>query len=198
MLTRIGAVFLIGLFAGCGTQNDLPGLPLAASVTGTPGAAGLASVRHATAAFHSVAQAVAAGYAEPEADACVAAPGLGAMGVHSANLALASDLTADPLRPEVLLYLPLPGGQFRLVGVEYFVAALVVTPGGPAPWFEQSAPPYAFFNPAPSVLGHTFDGPMPGHEPGMPWHYDLHAWIWEPNPNGDFVPFNPSLSCPER
>lgn len=191
-------VFLAGLLAACGTQSDLPVSPMTANVTGAPEPAGLASLRQATAAYHSVDQAIAAGYAEPEAAACVAVPGLGAMGVHSVNLALASDLTVDPRRPEVLLYLPLPGGRFRLVGVEYAVAALVLTPTGPAPWFEQAAPPYPFFNPAPSVLGHVFDGPMAGHEEGMPWHYDLHAWIWEPNPSGDFAPFNPNLSCPEN
>lgn len=29
----------------------------------------------------------------------------------------------------------------------------------------------------------------------MPWHYDLHVWIWTPNPNGDFAPFNPRVMC---
>ena len=46
-----------------------------------------------------------------------------------------------------------------------------------------------------SVLGQTFDGPMPGHNPQMPWHYDLHAWVVESNPAGTFSMFNPSISC---
>ena len=42
----------------------------------------------------------------------------------------------------------------------------------------------------------TFDGPMPGHNPSMPWHFDLHAWLWAENPAGTFAMFNPTLSCP--
>ena len=47
----------------------------------------------------------------------------------------------------------------------------------------------------PSVFGESFEGPMPGHEPGMPWHYDKHVWVWETNPNGMFSQWNPSISC---
>ena len=184
---------LIVVLAGCGPPDTLP---LSVSKAGEGGNARLAGLRQATAAFHDVDKAVAAGYAAPNAGDCVEAPGLGAMGVHSANLDLAGDLEIDPLRPEVLLYLPKEGGGFRLVGVEYFAAALVLTPSGPAPWFDASAPPYPFFNPAPSVFGQVFEGPMPGHWPGMPWHYDKHVWAWAPNPAGDFAQFNPVLSCP--
>jgi hypothetical protein len=158
-------------------------------------ASAIRAVRHATARYHDISEALADGYAAPEPAACVEVPGLGAMGVHSLNLGLASDLEIDPLRPEVLLYLPKRGGGFRLIGVEYVVVALVQTPAGPAPWFAEAAPPYPFVNPAPEIFGQTFDGPMAGHEPGQPWHYDLHAWAWAPNPAGDFAQFNPSLSC---
>ena len=48
----------------------------------------------------------------------------------------------------------------------------------------------------PSLLGIPFDGPMPGHEPGMPVHYDLHVWLFEHNPAGLTAPFNPAISCP--
>lgn len=160
-------------------------------------AAVMAGLRQATARFHDVDMAIAAGYTAPEAAACVEVPGLGAMGVHSVNFDLASDLVIDPLRPEVLLYLPKQGGGFRLIGVEYVVVALVLTPTGPAPWFSPSAPPYPFVNAAPEVFGQTFNGPMAGHEPGQPWHYDLHTWAWAPNPAGEFAQFNPSLSCAE-
>lgn len=156
----------------------------------------LGGLRRSTASFHDVDKAVEAGYLAPEATACVGASGLGAMGVHSVNFLLALDLEIDALRPEVLLYLPKTSGGFRLVGVEYVVAALVMTPAGPAPWFEDSEPPYPFFNPAPVVFGETFEGPMPGHEPGQPWHYDKHVWAWATNPNGMFAQFNPALSCP--
>ena len=36
-------------------------------------------------------------------------------------------------------------------------------------------------------FGRGFDGPMEGHEPGMPVHYDLHAWVWKRNPGGTFA-----------
>lgn len=63
---------------------------------------------------------------------------------------------------------------------------------GPAPWFDAAAPPAGFFNPSPVLFGRTFDGPMAGHGPGMPWHYDLHVWIWAHNPSGTFAQFNPA------
>ena len=70
--------------------------------------------------------------------------------------------------------------------------------GEVAPWFPQGPWPstYEVVNPTPSVLGQTFQGPMPGHVPGMPWHWDLHVWIWAPNPSGTFAQWNPRLSCP--
>jgi hypothetical protein len=43
----------------------------------------------------------------------------------------------------------------------------------------------------PSLFGHRFDGPMPGHFPGMPVHYDLHVWAWFDNPNGAYSAWNP-------
>jgi hypothetical protein len=47
----------------------------------------------------------------------------------------------------------------------------------------------------PSLFGQPFDGPMPGHNPGMPVHYDLHVWLFAKNPSGFFAPFNPELNC---
>ena len=159
----------------------------------------LQAVKAATARYHSLDQAKEAGYSL-EGEPCVSAPpppGLtGAMGIHAVNGVLAGNMTTDPLQPDILLYLPDPDGNLKLIGVEYFMVALANTPSGPAPWFASSPPPGGFFNPAPSVLDHTFDGPMPGHNPSMPWHYDLHVWLWADNPAGEFAPFNPSLSCP--
>jgi hypothetical protein len=36
------------------------------------------------------------------------------------------------------------------------------------------------------------------HEPGMPVHYDLHAWIWKRNPAGTFAMWNPRVECPRE
>jgi hypothetical protein len=73
----------------------------------------------------------------------------------------------------------------RLVGVEYFLA--IGAPGDPIP----PDPP-----PAPELFGRTFDGPMEGHGPDQPPHYDLHVWAWQANPAGLFAPFNPNVICP--
>jgi hypothetical protein len=154
----------------------------------------LQSLKAATARYHSFEQAEQAGYSA-EGEPCVSSP-LGAMGIHAVNHALTGDLSVDPLRPEVLLYLPTGTGSLKLVGVEYFVVALANTDSGPRPWFGPEPPPLGFANPAPTVFGQTFDGPMEGHNPEMPWHYDLHAWVWADNPAGVFAQFNPSLACP--
>ena len=136
--------------------------------------ADLATVRAATAKYHDVSVAEAAGYVP--VGHCVSVLGAGAMGVHYLHPGLASDAEIDPLRPEVLLYIPDAQGRQRLVAVEYFVAEDAVR--------ER-----------PSVLGMPFDGPMDGHEPGMPRHYDLHLWLWAHNPAGVATAFNPALSC---
>jgi hypothetical protein len=152
------------------------------------------AVKAVSARFNSFEQAQKAGYSiagEP----CVAAPP-GAMGIHAVNRDLAGDLAIDALQPEILLYLPKEDGSLRLIGLEYFSVALANSDTGPVPWFADAPPPNGWFNPAPTVFGRTFDGPMPGHNPSMPWHYDLHVWLWASNPSGTFAMFNPSLSCP--
>jgi hypothetical protein len=142
----------------------------------------IAAVRAATAQFHDVNVAIAAGYLDPANGTCEydRENGTGAMGIHSGNPGVLQDPNIDPLRPEVLLYLPKPEGGFRLVGVEY---VRYVFGSDPA-----SAPAIALF-------GHPFDGPMPGHFPGMPWHQELHVWVWANNPDGLFTRWNPAISC---
>jgi hypothetical protein len=132
----------------------------------------LAKARRATAKYHDVDTALADGYVSTVA--CVEVPGLGGMGIHYVNFGLAADLTVDPLTPEILLYVPTAEGM-KLVGVEYFVAYVG--------------------QPAPILFGQSMDGPMPGHEPGQPEHYDLHVWLWQGNPDGIFAEFNPNVSC---
>jgi hypothetical protein len=143
----------------------------------------LKAVRQATARFHSTTQAIRAGYA-PD-DHCVVVPGLGGMGYHWANFDLV-DPVFEPLRPEVLLYATGPGGNLRLVAVEYIVLA----PGAA----ELEDPlPYLEGPDRPSFGGHLFDiGGTPVPFP----HWSLHVWLYEDNPNGLFTPFNPNVSCP--
>lgn len=176
--------------AGTESQNALQGDPSLGPQ--------LAAVRAATAQFHEVSAAVSAGYLDPTGRTCDQIA-IGAMGIHSPNFALQGTQELDPLKPEVLLYLPKPEGGHRLVGVEYIQFVLLRNPatGQVAPWTSPDPWPasYQVVTPTPALFGQTFNGPMPGHFPGMPWHWDLHAWIWANNPNGVFEPWNPAISC---
>ncbi|MDX2260116.1 MAG: hypothetical protein SFU84_00285 [Gemmatimonadales bacterium] len=191
--------------APAGTEPDhamshptAPQVSLSQAKLGPEAAKALAAMRNATAAFHDVDAAIAAGYADPSGIPCAASPA-GTMGVHAAR-GSAIDGVVVPNEPEVLLYLPKKGGGFKLVGVEYLVPAMVrnTTTNAVTPWFSQDpwGAGYTLVTPPPSVFGQTFEGPMPGHEPGMPWHYDKHVWVWETNPSGMFSQWNPSISCP--
>ncbi len=134
----------------------------------------LAVARAATAKYHDVNQALADGFVP--VSPCVQIPNVGAMGIHYINFSRV-DLNADVSEPELLLYMPDENGNLRLVAVEYFV-------------------PFTESNPAPNLFGQTFNGPMRGHGPGEPPHYDLHVWAWRNNPDGMLAQFNPALSCP--
>jgi hypothetical protein len=163
-----------------------------------PVAPELAAVRRATAQFHDISTAYAAGYTT-QFEPCVENPGIGVMGVHARNESRMGDQRLDPLLPELLLYLPKPTGGYRLTGVEYFQIVLLRNPdtNEVAPWISPDPwpPNFEVVTPTPQLFGKTFDGPMPGHIPTMPWHWDLHVWIWAHNPNGMFAEWNPSLQC---
>ncbi len=190
--------------SGCGNAASptTPGPAVSTTGASTESRGGdasqLADVRRATAAFHNIDKAIAAGYVSPVGGHCDASAA-GAMGVHAANPALIQNGVLDPEQPEVLLYLPTGGGNYRLVGVEYLQPLLLrdTATNIVAPWFAPTRWPASFVvvNPAPSLFGQTFQGPMAGHVPGMPWHYDLHLWAWAPNPSGTFAQWNPSISC---
>jgi hypothetical protein len=165
---------------------------LVGSAAATPPDA-LDAAKSAAARYHSIDQAQAAGYVA--GSPCEQLPAVGGMGFHYVNPALLADPAIDPAKPEVLLYAPNEQGKLKLVGVEYVAVALANTPAGPAPWFGATSPPVGFFNPAPMLFGQTFDGPMAGHGPGMPWHYDLHVWLYRANPSGMFAQWNSNVSC---
>jgi hypothetical protein len=165
----------------------LLGLGLAALAAVVPALGGdgplspeLRDVRAAVAKYHSFTQAARDGYTV-EGEPCVALPSGEAMGVHAVNAALLADPAIDPLRPEILLYQPKDNGKLELVGVEY--------------WQADADQNLATAEDRPSLFGRPFDGPMPGHAPGMPIHYDLHVWVAEANPSGLFAMFNPAVSC---
>ena len=158
----------------------------------------LTVVKRATAKFHDLTAAQAAGYSI-ENEPCVASPA-GGMGIHAPNLSLILDPQLDPARPELMLYEPRPNGGYRLVGVEYFQAVILrnKTTGaeGPrletAPWDSNE---YEIVNPRPSLFGQHFHlSPPPA--PQVPWHWALHVWIWAHNPSGMFADWNPTVRCP--
>jgi hypothetical protein len=140
----------------------------------------LAKVRQATDKYHDVNGALADGFIRTPA--CVASPD-GGMGIHFINVARIMDPAVNILEPEILLYSETEDGM-KLIGVEYMFAI-----GAPDTQVPNPAPP------SPVLFGRSFDGPMLGHEPGMPPHYDLHVWVWQANPSGMFAPWNPNVSC---
>jgi hypothetical protein len=139
----------------------------------------LREVRRATRAYKDVKAAEAAGYVP--AGPCVEDPKYGGMGVHYENLALIEDGELDPLRPEFLVYQPAKNGKLRLGAVEYFQV------DGDQDLATDDDRPWLFDVP--------FDGPMLGHNPAMPIHYDLHVWLYRHNPAGIFAMWNPRVSC---
>ncbi len=125
----------------------------------------LDAVRTATARYQSVENAKADGYVAGAP--CDATP-QGGMGFHYPRPPLMADAQLDPLKPEILLYAPAPGGGLTLVGVEY--------------WKADADQNLETDDDRPTLFGREFDGPMRGHVPGMPIHYDLHVWIGKRNP----------------
>ena len=135
------------------------------------GSSDLQAAKSASARFHSLAQAKRAGYVRES-------PCIPGEGFHYGNMDLLRDDVIDPRRPELLLYELKPNGKLRLVGVEYFIAADAVA--------ER-----------PSLFGRPFVGPMPGHFPGQPAHYELHVFLWDPDPEGGMFAFpNDNVNCP--
>jgi hypothetical protein len=145
----------------------------------------LADIRAATAPYHQVDAALAAGYELGYVNGsgvriitgCIAHPTEGAMGYHYFNKQLIDDLVVDPLKPEGLVYAPGTNGQLKLVAVEY------VVPG------PNSNPPGV--SDPPSVFGM----PMVILVPAVGF-YTLHAWVWGHNPSGMFAHWNPKVVCP--
>jgi len=164
-------------------------IPVAASPSGQ---SDLAAARIATASFHDLDAAKAAGYEVRVADlqgiTCIDNPGVGAMGVHYLKPGLVPELfdptaaaTVDALTPELLVYAPGPDGTLRLVALEYLALK--------AQWDAHNAAP-------PSLFGQPFNETGATNRFGLPAYYSLHAWIWDPNPTDQFAPWNPRVTCP--
>jgi hypothetical protein len=129
----------------------------------------LTELRLATASFHSLPNAVEAGWTE-DLTGCLANPGVGAMGHHYVNWDIFFDGEVDALQPELLVYVPTPNG-LKLGAVEYLV-------------FDS-----ALNGPVPELFGQTFH-----FNPGIQ-AWVLHVWLWRGNPDGLFADWNPNVSC---
>lgn len=142
----------------------------------------LARLRRATAQFHDIEAARAAGYAvlfDPDGDgpgsACLSQENA-AMGEHYVHPGLLFDEGAlDVAAPEALIYEPTSDGRHRLVGVEFVVPFSDVPPSAPAP----------------VLFGQEF---MPNDNPGFHL-WALHVWAWKDNPDGIFTAWNANVTC---
>jgi hypothetical protein len=138
--------------------------------------ADLATMRRELARYGDVVVALADGYVP--VSPCEVSPE-GGMGIHYLNPALVG--STDPATPAILLYEPTAAGGVRLLGAEWFAV--------------DADQDLGTDDDRPSLLGRPFDGPMLGHSPDMPIHYDLHVWLYEANPSGVFAPWNPRVDC---
>ena len=160
---------------------------VALSATGTAHAApaeDVATVRSATAAFHSTAAVEQQGYAllvDTQKIACIDMPGRGGMGVHWANPALVADKRIEVGSPEALVYAAGPDGTLNLAAVEYVVVQADWDGAHPAP---------------PTLFGQPFSVTTAPNRYGLPAFYSLHAWVWKHNPAGQFAMWNPDVTCP--
>jgi hypothetical protein len=162
------------------------GAALVASVMVTPvaaGESGIAALRNATAPFHSLAAAKAAGYTVQVYDlagiTCIADPiGTGTMGIHFLNPATLG--TVDPTKPQLVIYVPRKDGSLKLVAVEFLVIA--------ADWDATHSSP-------PELFGESYHRTNAPNRYGLPDFYELHVWAWQPNPSGMFYEWNPRVSC---
>lgn len=206
MFRRTVPVLVLVIGAGCTSSSPTPtdmhaGMDMSAARTVelTPAVlASLAQVRNATAQYHDVDAAIAAGYTvwSPDpfaANATCPTNPAGSMGYHLVNVPLrggaanpaAGDAVIEALQPEMLLYEKRPDGKLHLVGVEY----IVFTEAWERDHGAGAAPPEVFGQPL-LASAHTFvpNGPV------IP-HYELHVWLWTTNPLGMFAPWNPTVSC---
>lgn len=157
----------------------LAGLVLAGAASVTARADELAAVRNATARFHDFDKAAEAGYGEFYV--CTDEEGVGAMGQHYVNGVLVGDAILDPVAPEAIMYEPKPGGGERLVGVEWVVFVSAWEAAG------NTEPP--------TLFGRTLNLVPEPNRYGIPAFYELHAWVWKPNPAGVHEDWNPRVSC---
>lgn len=148
------------------------------------GESDIAQARAATADYHRVEAAEAAGYGLPSAGPlheCISSlDGMGAMGYHWINGTLASDDVLDAAAPEALVYEPESNGGLRLVALEFVVFKSV--------WeASHTGVPVLFGRPLKLI-----EAP---NRYAVPSFYEVHVWTGKHNPDGMFADHNPLVSC---
>jgi hypothetical protein len=167
----------------CGVSAaDMPAAAHAHSV-GVGAAVLVEKVRAATQRYRDINIALGEGWVQ--ATPCVSGPNEGAMGVHFLKPERLHDGSLKAEEPEMLIYEPLPGGSFRLVGVEYIVLA--------SEWASRNAPGVA-----PSIDGHLANFVGEPNRYALPAFYEMHVWAWEDNPNGVFSDWNSRVTCAKQ
>lgn len=132
----------------------------------------LAELRRLLAPYHNYEKAKEAGWSA-RITPCWESNAQGGMGFHYANPEFLFDEgRVDLMEPEALMFEPGPGGQMKLVGMEYIVFLDDWTSSDP-----------------PELLGQPFHV-----HPDLPI-WKLHLWLWKDNPNGMFADWNPRVSC---
>lgn len=173
----VTATVAVGALAGTALTTALA-LPGSAEPGRQPAGKQVAQLRKELGKYEDVSVALAEGFVATPV--CAEHPELGGMGIHYLHPGR-MQAPLDPRAPQILLYERDADGDLVLLGAEYW-----------APDADQDP---STGDDRPSLGGQPFDGPMPGHEPGMPVHYDLHVWTHEANPDGVLSPWNPRVDC---
>jgi hypothetical protein len=106
------------------------------------------------------------------------------MGIHYANRLALEDAVLDPAKPEALVYQPHGYGKLEPVAAEYIVFQGAWLMAGTTSW--------------PTLFGQRLKFVPLGNRYDLPPFYELHAWIWQHNPDGMFKDWNPSGTCATR
>lgn len=154
------------------SRANVPSLALVTEGFNAAVRADVEKLRTATAPYHDLKVAQAAGYpvATP---ACVADSTMGGMGRHYFDRA-AYDDKLDIAHPEMLIFAPSKDGKpDALAGVEYVI---------PFRLLPSTAKP-------PRLFGQE----LKRHEEFKYWY--LHVWAWRKNSAGLFADWDPSIAC---
>jgi hypothetical protein len=139
------------------------------------------AARQATARFHDVSKLDGYGqFSDAAGILCIDMLGEGGMGIHYVNGSLVGDVNEDVRHPEALVYDPDAFGRLHLAAAEYIVnkEAWDATHSGP-----------------PRLFGQDFLTVPAGNRYGLDPFYEIHAWLWKPNPSGFFNNWNPRVVC---